>query len=188
MGQEPERKFFLRHFRSISHAMSTYEDTNLLINHLAEGTSRTFKTKGVSILLFDDREKELVHVGSYGLSSAYIRKGSILVDDKCCAQFTGTPVLIEDMQNDPRVQYPDAATNEGIVSMLSIPIKFREAVIGVMRLYHDRPVVLHNDDTESLRVLMEQLGLVIENNGLRNFLDQVKTALENLPLRMLEGL
>jgi len=36
--------------------------------------------------------------------------------------------------------------------------------------------------------LAELLGLVIENNGLRNFFERVRSALESLPLRMLEGL
>ena len=37
-------------------------------------------------------------------------------------------------------------------------------------------------------VMAEHLGLVIENNGLKNFLDGVKSALESLPPRMLRDL
>ena len=33
MTQEPIRKFYLKEFKAISHAISTYEDLNLLINH-----------------------------------------------------------------------------------------------------------------------------------------------------------
>jgi len=44
--------------------------------------------------------------------------------------------FIEDMQNNPLVQYPEAAAREGIVSMLSILIKCRGAVIGILRTYH----------------------------------------------------
>jgi hypothetical protein len=36
--------------------------------------------------------------------------------------------------------------------------------------------------------MAEQLGLVIENNGLKNFLEGVKIALESLPQRMLKGM
>jgi signal transduction protein with GAF and PtsI domain len=189
MMKEPVRKFYLKEFKAISHAISTYEDLNLLINHLAEGAGRAFKAKGCSILLLDDREKQLVRVASYGLSEEYSRKGPIfVVDESEGSIYTGKPVFIQDMQNDPRVQYPKAATKEGIVSMLSIPVKCREAVLGCLRIYHKEPPVLHEEDVDALCILTEHLGLAIENNGLNNFLDKVKIAMGSLPIRMLEGL
>ena len=97
-------------------------------------------------------------------------------------------MFVENMQDDSRVQYPGAAAKEGIVSMLSIPIKCRKTIIGILRIYHGEPWILHEEDVDSLCVLTELLGLVIENNGLKNFLDQVKVALESLPLRMLGGI
>jgi LytS/YehU family sensor histidine kinase len=51
---------------------------------------------------------------------------------------------------DDRVQYPESAAEEGIVSMLSIPIKFRQVVIGVIRIYDDKPVNINEEDVESL--------------------------------------
>ncbi len=188
MDKKPGRRFYLKHFKTISRAISTYEDFNTLINHLAEGMSRTFKAKGGSIMLLDERENQLFHVGSYGLSEEYLRKGPLMVKDKYCAACTGEPVFIEDMQDNPLVQYPKAAAMEGIVSMLSIPIKCRKEIIGILRTYHGEPWVYHKDDIDSLCVLTELLGIVIENNGLRNFLDQVKLSLGSLPLRMLEGI
>jgi len=71
---------------------------------------------------------------------------------------------------------------------LSIPIKCRGAIIGILRTYHDKVSIYHDEDIDSLCVLTGLLGIVIENNGLRNFLDQVKIALGSLPLRMLEGI
>jgi signal transduction protein with GAF and PtsI domain len=188
MEQKPERKFYLQHFRAISHAISTYEDLNVLTNHLAEGTSRRFKAKGCSIMLLDDRDNQLYPISSYGLSEEYLYKGPILMDDKHSAIRKGEPVFVEDMQNDPRVQYPEAAVKEGIISMLSIPVKCREAIIGVIRIYHGEPRKIHDEDIETLCVMSEHLGLVIENNGLKNFLDGVKIALESLPPRMLKDL
>ncbi|MGD2272901.1 MAG: GAF domain-containing protein [Desulfobacterales bacterium] len=188
MNQKLERKFYLKHFKAISHAISTYEDLNVLTNHLAEGTSRRFKAKGCSIMLLDERDNQLYHVSSYGISEKYLRKGPVFNDDKHSAIRIGKPVFIKNMQKDPRVQYPEDAAREGIVSMLSIPIKCREANIGIIRIYHDAPRLIHDDDVDALCVMAEQLGLVIENNGLKNFLEGVKIALESLPQRMLKGM
>jgi len=53
MDEKLDRRYYLKHFKAISHAISTYEDLNTLINHLTEGTSRAFKAKGCSIMLLD---------------------------------------------------------------------------------------------------------------------------------------
>ena len=188
MEQKQERKFYLKHFRSICHAIATYEDLNMLTNHLSEGTSRRFKAKGCSIMLLDERDKQLHPVSSYGISDVYLNKGPVFMDDKHSAMSSGKPVIVEDMQKDPRVQYPQAAAEEGIVAMLSIPIKCRENIIGVIRIYHTEPISIHDEDIETLCVMSENLGLVIENNGLKNFLDGVLSALESLPPRMLKDL
>lgn len=188
MAEKGKRRFYLRHFKTISHAISTYEDLHLLIRHMVEGVSRTFEVNGCCILLFDDREQQLFMVGCHGISEKYLNKGPIFVDDKHSVITVGKPVYIENMQKDPRVQYPKAAAEENFVSMMSIPIKCRDAVTGVLRMYHSEPLLLHESDLDSLCVLTEQLGVVIENNGLRNFLDGLKLAMENLPLRMIEGI
>jgi signal transduction protein with GAF and PtsI domain len=139
-------------------------------------------------MLLDERDKQLYPVSSYGISEDYLNKGPIFLDDKESAVYLGEPVLVADMQNDPRVQYPEAAVKEGIVAMLSIPIKRYKTIIGVIRIYHNEPSRLHNEDIETLSVMAENLGLVIENNGLKNFLEGVLSSLENLPQRMFKDL
>jgi signal transduction protein with GAF and PtsI domain len=188
MTQQPERRIYLREFKAISRAISDYQNLNHLIAFIVEGISRSFQVKGCTIMLLDEREKQLFPVSSYGISDEYLRKGPLVVDEKYSAFVTGEPLFIEDMQSDPRVKYPEEAASEGIVSMLTLPIKSRNTVIGLIRIYNNEPWALHEEDLDSFCVLSEHLGLVIENNGLRNFLDQVKMAMGSLPLRMLEGL
>lgn len=184
MARKADRRFYLHEFKAISHAISTYEDFNLLIRHLAEGAARSFKAKGCSILLLDEREKQLFHVGSYGISDEYLQKGPVFADQKQTAICTGKPVFVEDMQHDPRVQYPEAAAKEGIVSMQSVPIMSRGVPVGILRIYLSEPVELHEEDVSALCVLTEQLAVVIENRGMRNTLEKVKMALEDLPPRL----
>ncbi|MFA4917084.1 MAG: GAF domain-containing protein [Syntrophales bacterium] len=188
MSEKSERRFYLKHFKAISRAIATYEDLNTLINHLVEGTTRTFKAKGCSIMLLDERDNELIHIASYGISDEYLQKGPVMwVDNTQSAFMTGKPVFVKDMQNDPRIQYPEAAEKEGIVSMISIPIKSRKAIVGGLRIYFDEPRIIVDEDIDSITVLTALLGLVIENNGLKNFLEQVRMALDSLPSRLRGG-
>ncbi len=187
MTHKPERKFYLKQFKAISNAISTYEDFNLLVNHLVEGVCRTFKVQGSSILILDQIEQQLFRVSTHGISDTYLNKGPLFNDDKYCSLGTGKVELIKDIQHDDRIQYPEAAKKEGIVSMMGIPIKYRTSVIGVIRIYHSQVLNFHESDVDSLCVLGNQLGLVIENNGLKNFVDHVNMAFEQLPPRLIRG-
>ena len=188
MENRVEQKFRLREFKIISHAISTYEDLPLLVKHIVEGLVRTFKIKGCSIFLYDEREKQLYCMESYGISNGYLTKGPIFVDNQYSSFFTGEPVFVNDLQNDPRVQDPETAAKEGFVALASFPIKYRSTIVGCIRLYHDRSITLHPDDVDSICILAQHLGLVIENNGLRNCIEEVRAAFENLPSRLLKGL
>jgi transcriptional regulator with GAF, ATPase, and Fis domain len=185
MKQKWERKFYLPQFRSITSVLSSNSEFLVLINHMAEGICRTFEVQGACIMLYDEGEKQLFNVGSYGISEQYLTKGPVLVNEQYSSFFTGKPVLIEDLQHDSRIHYPKEAEKENLHSMLSIPIKSRGAITGTIRMYHSEPIHLHDQDVESISVLAELLGLVIEYNGLRNFLEEVKGATRNLPSRLL---
>ncbi|MBU1169270.1 MAG: GAF domain-containing protein [Proteobacteria bacterium] len=184
----PERKINLSQFRAISHAISTYEDVILLGRHIVESICRTFDIKAATVLVFDDREKQLYYVCSHGLSDEYLKKQPEYEDGLLQEFVTGQPVFFSDFGNDTRVQHREAIQKEGIVSMLSFPIKCRKAVVGLLKLYNNETWMIHDDDKDSINILSEQFGLVIENNGLQNFLDEVRSVMGNLPLRMLKGI
>ncbi|WP_321491427.1 GAF domain-containing protein [uncultured Desulfobacter sp.] len=184
MDNAVERKFSLEQFRAISHAISTYDDLELLLTHITEGVARSFKIKGCCIHVLDEKENQLFMVSSYGISREYLEKGPIFIDEKDSALVKGEPVFIEDIQTDARVQYPKQAADENIASMLSIPIKYRGTVTGVLRMYHHEALAINAQDLESLSVLLEHLGVVIENNGLKNVIDQLKVVMDNLPPRV----
>ena len=175
-------------FKAISRSILAYDDLNMLIRHLVDRICSSLKVKGCSVMLYDDREGQLFRVGSCGISEAYLNKGPIFMDEKYCAFVTGVPVFIQDFQNDARIQYPEEAYKEGITSMLSVPINYRKAPLGIIRIYHDQVWHPNEDDLDAFSLMADYLGLVIENNGLKNFLEKVKYAMESLPLRMLKGL
>jgi transcriptional regulator with GAF, ATPase, and Fis domain len=135
MHQEPQRKFYLKEFKAISCAISTYEDLNLLFDHFVEGVARAFNVKGASIMLYDEALDQLFHVSSHGISSNYLNKGPVFLRDQEDAFKKGEPVFIQNLENDSRVQYMEAARSENIRAMLSFPIRCRTFVVGVLRIY-----------------------------------------------------
>ena len=186
MENSVERRIYLKEFRALSHAIATYEDLLVLVNHLTKLITNFFKIKGCSIMLFDEREKQLFRISSYGVSQEYLDKGPLFVDDKYRVFMEeGKPVFVENVADDSRIQYPQAAVEEGIVSILTVPIKFRTTVAGIMRFYSSERWNLHDDDQESFCVIGEIIGLLLEYHGLRNFLETVKAGIDRLPPRLL---
>ncbi|MFO7840204.1 MAG: GAF domain-containing protein [Desulfosalsimonadaceae bacterium] len=187
MSQTAERQLYLREFRALGNAIATYDDFNLLVRRLVEGICRTFQIKGASIMLLDENEGRLFRVSSCGISETYLNKGPVFVDSCYCCLGSGKAEIVQDLQNDERIQYPEAARKEGLTSLLAIPVKYKSAAIGVIRLYHTAQMEICEEDIDSLCVLGSQLGVVIENNNLQNFLEQIKKAVENLPSHMLHA-
>jgi len=188
MGKKPEARIQLKEFKAISYAISTYEDLSVLQRHLVEGVCSSFNIKACSIKLYDDRENELFRVANCGLSRNYLKNVPIIVENEHAECLNGEVIFYENIKTDKRVINPDAAEKEGIVSMLSVPIMYGKSVLGVLKMYHDKPWILHEDDLDAFKVFARQLGLRIEYTGLRNFFETVKAAAGSLPLRMLEGL
>jgi len=196
MNKKMERKIDLKAFKIFTRAISTYEDLPLLFNHLTKTITRFFNFKGCSLMLFDEREKQLFRVSSYGVSQQYMNKGALFADTKCdvtrdtcscedCPFMKGETVFIKNVKEDPRIQYPDAALKEGIVSILTVPIKFRGVSTGIMRIYNSERWKLHEDDLDSFLAVADLLGLLIEYNGLRNFFETIKIGVDQLPPRLL---
>lgn len=133
-----------------------------VLQAIVESISKGTGTKGCSLLLLSPDGKQLSHRISYGISSEYTEKGPIDVDELVSEVLEGQSLAISDVANDPRVQYPEEAEQEGIVSMLSIPMRSRAGIKGVMRIYTSERRDFDQDEIDFLDSIAELSGLVLE--------------------------
>jgi signal transduction histidine kinase len=112
---------------------------NEVLSTIVESTTKAVKAKGCSLMLLTPDKKQLIHTVSYGLSKWYLRKGPVRSDAVIDEVLKGNPVAVLDATRDPRVQYKEQAREEGIVSMLSIPLMPDGEVMGIMRVYTAEP-------------------------------------------------
>jgi GAF domain-containing protein len=75
----------------------------------------------------------------------------------------GKTVSIYNAPDDPRVQYPKEVTEEGIASILSVPMHIKGRVIGVMRLLTSEPREFSEDEINFAEALAEIGAIAIEN-------------------------
>jgi len=141
-------------------------DIRVILQTLTEKVARALGVKAASIRLLNDDRTELRLAASFGLSQKYINKGPIYAERSIAEALSGVPIVVKDASRDKGVQYRKEKEQEGIVSILCVPIKAREDVIGVLRLYTDAPREFTDMDIELVTVLAYHGGLAIQNASL----------------------
>ena len=144
-------------------AISSSRDLKEVLSRIAKSICETTGSKGCTLMLLNERDQSLEIKSSYGLSDRYVGKGPVSADRSISETLKGKTVIIEDATRDPRVQYPEEAKQEGIASVVSLPIILRERVIGALRLYTSVPCRFTKDDIDFLCAIAMQSGLAIEN-------------------------
>jgi len=162
-------------FMQITRAISSSIDLNTVLHLIVKSTCETTDSKGCTLMLLDEKGESLEVKSFYGLSEQYVRKGPLAADKSIADTLKGEPVIIEEAASDPRVQYPLEARQEGIASIVSVPILLRERIIGVLRLYTGVPCRFIKDDIDFLSAVAVQSGLAIDNARMH---EQVKSNYE----------
>ncbi|MGW8324937.1 MAG: GAF domain-containing protein, partial [Desulfobacterales bacterium] len=134
--------------------------------------------KGVFIRLLNHETGNLDLVASYGLSEEYQNKGPVSIKKSMAQALKGETVIIEDVSTDNRLQYKKEIVKEGVVSMLRVPIKAKEEVIGVMSLYSDTARKYPEDVIILVNALAHTGGLAIQNASMYLSLQEDKKSLE----------
>jgi GAF domain-containing protein len=130
-----DEKIALRSFQEISKLLSSTMELPQILDSILKEIIKVLGLKGGTIRLVNPKTNTLEWAASIGVSQKYIDKGPVDLDKSVGEAMTGKPVLVLDATNDPRMQYPKQAQEEGIASMLTIPMKAKGGmVIGVMRL------------------------------------------------------
>lgn len=155
-------KLFLDLAVDINSSLSVKEVLHTLTVHVAE----TLNVKGSAVLLIDEKTKRLECVASHGLSDTYLSRGPLYIEGSIQETLKGHPVFIRDVAADPRVKHKEEKKREGIVGLLSVPIKTKEAVIGALRLYTAVPREFNEDEIRLLTALAYLGGMAIQNASL----------------------
>jgi serine phosphatase RsbU (regulator of sigma subunit) len=123
-------------------------------------------TKAASLRLVDEERDELVIKAVYNLSSQYLNKGPVRMSraeiDKVALSPAGYE-YVRNMGTDPRTLYPQQSMLEGIVSMLSVGLRYKGKSIGVLRVYTDEERTFTPLKIDLLKAVGAQAAAAIEN-------------------------
>jgi GAF domain-containing protein len=170
-----------RIFRDIATHITASTDIKTILQALTEDVAKAIGVKAATLRLLDDNRVVLRLAASYGLSEKYLKKGPISAEKSIAQALQGKPVVVKDAATDTGVQYRDEKKEEGIVTILSVPIKSRDEVIGVLRLYSATAREFTEDDIQFVTAIAYMGGVAIQNMSLLSMLkDDVKDLRDNV--------
>ncbi len=158
-----KEKEYLRVFQEVTKAVSSTLDVNEVLNMIVRKIPEVINLKAATIRLLDQTGHKLQLAAAYGLSEKYLRRGPVDMEENVTEALKEKPVAIYDVSTDSRVHYRKEASEEGIKSMLTLPIIARGKVIGVLRLLTGWPRNFTKQEMDFAASLAEQCGTAIEN-------------------------
>jgi signal transduction histidine kinase len=150
-------------------------DLETVLNRLVESTTRVLECKGAAIRLIDPKRKQVAFAATYGLSDDYVERvpqdfNRARLDQ---ATLAGEPLFVNDAADDPRIWNQKRVREEGIESMLSVPLAGKSGPLGVLRAYGGEGHRFSDDDAAFLELVAAHGAVAIENAQAYRMLEEL---------------
>ncbi|TEU03126.1 MAG: GAF domain-containing protein [Dehalococcoidia bacterium] len=167
--RELESQILRRHHQllalsHISGAVSGLWDLDAILRIALDNVLEIINGDIGGILLLDEETETLRYRMQRGLSAKYADEIRMRMGEGIGGRVaqTGEPMLLEDISQDPRAIYPDLISAEGLKGFISIPLKAKDKVVGVMNLASHVAGRFGTDDISLLSSISDYLGTAIE--------------------------
>ena len=154
---------YFRTLHEVTQAILSTLDSRKVMQLIVDRVVDIMQIKASALRLRNETTNELELIVATGLSKKFLSKGQPHTDQSISATLAGEVVLISDTANDPRLEYPVETVDEGIASILSLPIVARRRVVGVLRLYSAEKREYRQEEISFLSALSVISGIAIMN-------------------------
>ncbi len=168
----------------VSQSITSESYLDEILNLIVVVTAEMINSKICSIMLLDEKGKELAIKATQSLSEEYKRKPNIKVDQSLSGQVVKTkkPMIVFDVRLEERYAYRDLAIKEGLSSMVSVPMVIKDKVIGIINVYTQDPHEFSQEEVNVLQMVANQAAIAVENTKLMEETLKAQEALETRKL------
>ena len=161
----------LRHraqlFESLASVSRTINSTLNLgdaLRVITREASELMHAKMASIQMLDDTREWLVLRASHGAGTAYLNKPPLLAAESLLGTVVRRrkPLQVENVQESGLYQQATLAREEGLVSLLAVPLIFNDRATGTLSVYTGQPHIFSNEEVAILTSLAELSAIAIE--------------------------
>ncbi len=148
----------------ISSAVSGLLDLDTILRAALDNVLELIDGDIGGILFLDEGTEELYYRVQHGLSLRFAEEMRISLGKGIAGRVaqTGESILLEDISKDPRAVRPDLISAEGLKGFVSIPLKSKDKVVGVMNLASHVIGRFDVEDMSLLSSISNYLGTAIE--------------------------
>jgi signal transduction histidine kinase len=134
------------------------------------------------IMLLDEPSQMLFYRVYHGLSDKYAEEVRLKLGEGIAGKVaqTGRAVLLEDISSEPNAAWIDLVRLEGLRAFISVPLRAKDNVLGVMNVASHTPHRFTKEDMHLLHSIGDQLGTAIEQARLNERLRKARERLRKL--------
>ena len=151
---------------NVTMMLADARDLQTVLDRTVQVVCEVMETKSASLRLINQERDELMIKAAYNLSAEYLNKGAVRLSTAEVDRVALTPKgyeYVRNMATDPRIRYPQEARQEGIVSMLSVGMRYKGKPIGVLRVYTAAEQSFAPLRIDLMKALAAQAAAAIEN-------------------------
>jgi len=143
--------------------MVTSYNVREVLDRLVKDSVRIIDAQGAVLRLVQQGSDELVNVATCGLSESYLAKGPVTIDDGLIPRNVDDVIIVDDVEHDQRLRYPQEAFREGIRSIISLPLASKGKIKGNLRLYAGDAHHFTHDEVSFLKILANGAAVILDN-------------------------
>lgn len=147
-------------------------------------TAQLLGSKICSVMLLDDTRQTLRIRATQALSARYRDKPPVRVGESLSGRAVQSrhPIAVLDVTRAEGYHYPDLAAQEGLKSLLCVPMMVKDRPIGVLNVYTAVEHRFSDDEIRTLSTIANQAAVAIEQARL---IEQAATLEQSLADRKL---
>lgn len=131
-------------------------------------TAQMMGSQICSIMILDEKKNQLRIVAAQALDPEYLTKPPVKANGSLSGRVLRSkkPLAIKDVRKEDTFQYQDLAIKQGLVSLLSVPMMYKNKVLGVLNSYTSQETTFSKDQISFLQSIANQCAAAIENTRL----------------------
>ncbi|PIE79662.1 MAG: hypothetical protein CSA11_11145 [Chloroflexi bacterium] len=158
----------LRALAQVSEIVTSPQYLDDILNVVTEMAAKAMDADVCSLFLLDETGQHLEMRSAKCTTSPYQHRLPLKLGEGVVGKVaeTGQLAYVADVREDGRYIGDDLARDEGVVSLLAVPLSVRQHVIGVLSCYTNHVVQFSDEQITLFATLANQTALAIENSRL----------------------
>jgi signal transduction histidine kinase len=166
---------------SVAHSVISSLNLREILQRVTRDACQLMDTKVCSLMLVNPTRELLELRACYGAGAKYLRRPPLPVADSLIGFVVRRckPLRIFNVQTHDDYRHSEMAREEGLVSLLSVPMILDDTAIGALNVYTAEPYHFSNQDIKTLSALANLAAVAIENARLHEKIVDVEEQLRH---------